>query len=185
MGSAAIGLVDTAVLGRTSSAQLAAAGLGASLFFPVAIVGMGLVLGTEPVIAQALGAADPARARRTFRQGVWLALFATPVLVAVIGVILVALPYCGVDPAVVPACRLYLVVRTAGLLPFLLYWSVKAWLQSHRRTTAPVVGVVLAVVLEIGLDLVLVPRYGVAGAGIANAATSTLRLLVVVVAAEL
>jgi MATE family multidrug resistance protein len=153
--------------------------------FSIAIVGMGLVLGTEPVIAQALGAKDPARGRRAFRQGVWLSLFATPVILACIAIAYLALPYTGVDEDVIEPCRFYMLARMPSILPFLLYWSGKAWLQAHGRTRAPVAGVVLGIVLELVLDSVLVPEYGVVGAGLANSLTSTLRLVVVVVAAEL
>ncbi len=184
MGSATINVIDTAVVGRTTAGALAGVGLGNSLLFTLAIVGMGLVLGTEPVIAQALGAGDARRARRGFRQGVWLALFATPAILVLAGVAALALPATGVDADVVPLCRAYMAARAPSILPFLLYWSVKAWLQAHGRTTAPVVGIVLGNVSELLLDWLLVPRYGVVGAGIANSVTTTARLVVVVVAAE-
>ena len=184
MGAASLGVIDTAVVGRTTAAQLAAVGLGNSLLFALSIVGMGLVLGTEPLIAQALGAGDPGAARRTFRQGVWLALVATPVILLLAGGIVLALPHVGIDAEVVPYARAYMLARMPSVLPFLLYWSVKAWLQSHGRTRAPVVGVVLGNVVELGLDLALVPTLGVVGAGIAQCVTTTVRLLVVARAAE-
>ena len=185
MGSAALSVVDTAVVGRTTANELAGVGLGGSLLFAVAIVGMGVVLGTEPVIAQAVGAGEPARARRAFRQGIWLALAVTPVVLVVIAVIAWALPYTGVDPDVVSPCRKYMCARAASVPPFFLYWSCKAWLQAHGKTTAPVLGIVVALVLEVVLDLVLVPHLGGVGAGIANSLTTTVRLCVVLVAAEL
>lgn len=190
MGAAMLGVIDTAVVGRTTPAQLAGVGLGNSMLFAIFIFGMGLVLGTEPVIAQALGAHDPLRARRTMRQGMWLALAVSPVILLVASGALLALPHVGVDPDVVPHARAYVLARFPGVLPFLLYWSVKAWLQAHGKTTAPVIGVVVGIVLELVLDVVLVfglagvPALGVVGAGIAHSITSCVRLAVVVVAAE-
>jgi MATE family multidrug resistance protein len=171
---------------------MAGAGLGGSIFFAIAIIGMGVVLGTEPVIAQALGGKDPKRARRTFRQGVWLALIAGPIVMVLAWVMAALLPYTGVDGDVVPEAQHYMMVRAPSAIPFLLYWSVKAWLQAHGKTRAPVVGVVIGLVLEVILDILLVfgndtlgiPVLGVVGAGIANCTSTTVRLLVVVVAAE-
>lgn len=192
LGAALLGVIDTAVIGRTTPAQLAAVGLGNSLLFSLSILGMGLVLGTEPVIAQALGAGDAQRGRRALRQGVWMALLATPLVLALVAVLLALLPRFGVAPEVVPLARDYVLARCPGVLPFLLYWAVKAWLQVHGKTTAPVVGVVVGIVVELVLDLLLVfgnpalhiPALGVVGAGIAHSITNVVRLLVVVIAAE-
>lgn len=184
VGTSTLGVIDTAVVGRTSAAELAAVGLGNSILFAVSIIGMGLVLGSEPIIAQALGAGDRARARRAFRQGTWAALLATPVILAVIGVALLLLPLAGVDEEVLPHVRSYVLARSTGVLPFLLYWAIKAWLQAQGRTTAPVVGVVVANVFELVLALALVKPLGVAGVGLAHFVSTTARLGVVLVAAE-
>lgn len=192
VGAATLGLIDTAVVGRTTAAELAGVGLGNSLLFSFSILGMGLVLGTEPLIAQALGADDPARARRMWRQGTWMALLVTPLLLLGVGGALLLVPHLGVDADVVSFTRRYIAARAPGVLPFLLYWAVKAWLQAHGRTTAPVVGVVLGNVVELALDVLLVfgnpslgiPPLGVVGAGIAHTVTSFVRLLVVLYAAE-
>jgi multidrug resistance protein, MATE family len=192
MGAAMLGVIDTAVVGRTTPAQLAGVGLGNSILFAIFIFGMGLVLGTEPVIAQAMGARDPLRARRTMRQGMWLAVAVSPVILVLAGGALLALPHVGVDADVVPHARAYVLARFPGVLPFLLYWAVKAWLQAHGKTTAPVIGVVVGIFVELALDVLLVfgspflgiPALGVAGAGIAHSITSCVRLAVVVVAAE-
>lgn len=192
VGASLLGVIDTAVVGRTTPAQLAGVGLGNSLLFSITVFGMGLVLGTEPVIAQAIGARDPLRARRTLRQGIWIALASTPLILLVACGALLALPHVGVDDDVVPHARAYVIARFPGLLPFSLYWAVKAWLQAHGKTTAPVIGVVVGLVVELVLDLVLVfgvpslgiPALGVVGAGIAHSITSAVRLAVVAVAAE-
>ncbi len=184
VGASFLGVIDTAVVGRTTPEQLAAVGLGNSLLFAVTIIGMGLVLGSEPIIAQALGANDPLRARRAFRQGMWAALLATPPILLVIALALVALPAAGVDATVVPHVRSYVIARSAAVLPFLVYWAIKAWLQAQGRTTAPVVGVVVANVAELALALALVTPFGVVGGGLAHAVTTPLRLVIVAVAAE-
>src|SRR5207248_11298133 len=79
-GLALMGVVDTAVVGRLGAAALGAVGLSNGIFFAVAIVGIGTVMGLDPLVAQAFGAKDRRRARELLWQGVWLALFTSLVL---------------------------------------------------------------------------------------------------------
>src|SRR5207302_4090962 len=79
-GIALMGLVDTAVVGRLGAAPLGAIGLGNGLFFGLAIVGMGAMMGLDPLFAQAFGASDHRRARELVWQGMWLSLLVTVVL---------------------------------------------------------------------------------------------------------
>ena len=73
-GQALMGVVDTAVVGRAGALPLAGVGLGNALFMALAVFGMGVMHGLDPLVAQALGAGDAARARRLLWQGTWLAL---------------------------------------------------------------------------------------------------------------
>src|SRR5947209_4158414 len=68
-GQAAMGLVDTAVVGRFNATAQAAVGLSNGLFFFFACLGMGTMLGLDPLISQAFGAKDEARASRLLWQG--------------------------------------------------------------------------------------------------------------------
>ncbi|HXN83031.1 MAG TPA: MATE family efflux transporter, partial [Myxococcales bacterium] len=79
-GFALMGLVDTAVVGRLGARQLGAVGLANGLFFAVAVVGLGIMMGLDPLLSQALGARDERRAGELLWQGVWLALGVTAVL---------------------------------------------------------------------------------------------------------
>src|SRR5688572_1232200 len=79
-GNQLMGLVDVAVLGRLGAKELASAGLGNAIFFAFSIMGMGMVMGVDPLMSQALGARDEARARRVLWQGVWLTLIVAGVL---------------------------------------------------------------------------------------------------------
>ena len=79
-GSQLMGLVDVAVLGRYGARELAASGIGNAMFFAISVVGMGIVLGLDPLVSQAVGAGDRVRARHVLWQGIWLALLVSAVL---------------------------------------------------------------------------------------------------------
>ena len=71
-----VGYTTVAVImtGRVGANELAAVGLGAALRIFVYLGCMGLLLALSPIIAQHHGAEHPAGIRRSFQQGLWLAL---------------------------------------------------------------------------------------------------------------
>src|SRR5438477_641529 len=73
-GTQLMSVVDMAVVGRLGGVELAAVGLGNAVYFGVSVFGLGLMLGVDPLISQAVGAGDHVRARRVMWQGIWLAL---------------------------------------------------------------------------------------------------------------
>ena len=81
-GTQLMGLVDVAVLGRLGARELAGSGLANAVFFAFSVMGMGMVFGVDPLIAQAVGAGDRMRARRVLWQGIWLSLIVSAVLIA-------------------------------------------------------------------------------------------------------
>src|SRR5215472_9426898 len=69
----AMGFTNTVVVGSLGSAALAAAGLGASLYFTVAMVCSGILTAVAPLAAHAIGAGDHRRAGRVAGAGLVLA----------------------------------------------------------------------------------------------------------------
>src|SRR4051812_48686695 len=94
-GQSLMGLVDTLVVGRAGTSALAAIGLANSLFFAVGGLGMGLMMGFDPLLSQAIGANNAARARALVWQGWWMALFAGLVLAVVVVLVPELLPFFG------------------------------------------------------------------------------------------
>jgi multidrug resistance protein, MATE family len=150
-GHAAMGTVDTAVVGRAGAVQLAGVGLGNGLFFAISFMGIGLLMGADPLISQAVGAGDPVRARRIYWQAVYAAFAASAALA--IPLLLVPL---GIPPEVARSATRFLHFRIPGLLPMLLFFAARAYLQAvgHARWLLWVV--ILANVLNLGGDLLFV-----------------------------
>jgi MATE family multidrug resistance protein len=183
-GQALMGVVDTAVAGRAGAAVLAGTGLGNALFFAFAIFASGLVLGLEPLVSQAVGAGDPARARRWLWQGGWLSLALGAAVALPMALLPLALEPLGIAPEVGREAGRYLWLRLPGLPAFLFYFAARAYVQGLGRTRAIVVAVVVANVLNLGLDVLLVfgggalpswagplraiPPLGAAGAALAS-----------------
>ncbi len=193
-----MGVVDTAVIGRLGARELGAVGLGNALFFTVFIAAMGTVMGIDPLTAQAFGAGDPVRARRTLWQGVWLAIvigvfLSVPLVLAP----MILTPF-GVDPLIIPDATTYTLIRTLALIPMLLFVVLRSYLQAQSITRPMIISIALANVFNLIADIYfvfggawlpswtgplrLMPAFGVAGAAIVTVMASLLQLWILFVA---
>ena len=179
-GTQLMGLVDVAVLGRFGARELAASGLGNAIFFAFSVVGIGAVLGIDPLISQAVGAGDHNRARRALWQGVWLAIAMTAVLTVVLVAGASLIPLIGA-PELTGEARAFLLVRTTSLLPLLLFFVARSYLQAYGRTGPLVTAMVVANILNFGGDLLLIPPLGVAGAALATTICTIAEVAIVAV----
>jgi multidrug resistance protein, MATE family len=185
-GTQIMGLVDLAVLGRLGAREMGAAGLGNAIFFTISRLGIGLTLGVDPMISQAFGAGDAVRARHVMWQGVWLAFGVTAVLTIPLLFGPLLLPLFDVAQPLRPIASQFLLVRTAGLAPMLLFFVVRAYLQSQHITRPMVIAMLIGNAFNFVSDLVLVfgwgpfPRMGAAGAALSTDLGAVLQLVIVI-----
>lgn len=186
IGFQLMGSVDAAWLGRYDDTALAAAGVGNNLLFAISAIGLGIVMGLDTVIPQAIGAGRDADARRYLQGGLRLA-----VLVGLAGTLLVlatplVLGLAGVDREVAAEARVYVYLRAIGIVPFLLSVALRSYLAARNVTRPLLIAVIVGNLLNAALDAVLIfgisaiglPPLGIVGAAIA---TVTVQGLIVVV----
>src|ERR1700716_4467356 len=82
LGQIAMMTTDLALVGRLGDEAVAAAALAHTVYFVSFTFGMGLVSAVAPLAAQAFGARNPHRIRRSLRVGLWAALFIALPMVA-------------------------------------------------------------------------------------------------------
>ena len=190
LGQTLIGAVDTAVVGRLGEVELGATGLGNTVFFTIAVLGLGVMLGLDPLVSQAFGAGEPARARRTLWQGVWLsAIIGLPLTALVVG-LGALLESFGIPAASAEHTRAYIAARVPSLIPFLWFIAARSYLQGASLARPMVIAVVLANVVNLPLSWVLVfgdaslgiPALGVAGAAWASTVCTVIQLAVLALA---
>lgn len=184
-GQSLMGLVDTLVVGRAGTTALAAVGLANSLFFAVSGLGMGLMMGFDPLLSQAFGAKNASRARALLWQGGWMALFAGLVLAAIVVAVPEVLPFFGYNREELSETRAYLYWRAPSMVPMLAFLTVRGYLQSAGRTRPLVVATVVANIFNLGADILFVfgggvlpegfgPLRNIPAMGAAGAALATL-----------
>ncbi len=185
-GYALMGLTDTAVVGRLGAPALGAIGLANGLYFAVAVIGLGMMMGLDPLFSQALGAGDNRRARGLIWQALWLSGAITLVLAGPIAALPFLLEPSGIEPVVARHARLFLWLRLPGLWPLLAFAGMRAYLQAAHRVRALVVATVVANLANLFLDIALVfgkwgmPALGAPGAGLATSVCTFLMLGVLV-----
>ena len=179
-----MGLVDTAILGRAGAAPLAGTGLGNLIFFAIGVLGIGLMMGLDPLISQAVGAGERGRARHLLWQGVWLACAVGAALAVPMALAPLALVPLGIPPEVAKQATGYLLLRMPSL-PFLLFfYAGRSYLQSHGAARAVLITAVVANLAHVPVDLLLVfggaslpswtgplrmvPAMGASGSGLAT-----------------
>src|SRR5437667_1141978 len=170
-----MGFTNTVRVGSLGSGALAAAGLGASLSFTIAMVCSGVLTAVAPLAAHAIGANDPRRAGQVAGKGLVLAaLLAVPVIATLMALprLLAALGYDAVLAAEIGRFLGAIAWAVPGFLGFAVLRSFLV-AASHSRTV--MIALILCIPLNAGLNWILIfghfgaPALGIAGSGCATA----------------
>lgn len=174
IGWMAMGLVDTLMVGKVGPSAIAATGTGGSIYFAFAIFGMGLMLGLDTLVSQAYGAGRMDECRRWLRQGLWLALACSPVVLAMVGIAWWTMPRWGLHPTILADARPYLAVVAIGTPFLLVYGALRRYLLGIHLVR-PIVVVLLTanVVNAVGNWIFIYGHLGVPALGVSGSALAT------------
>ena len=165
-------MVDTIIVGRFLGSQsLAAVGSTGSLNFLILGFCLGLCSGFAIPVSQQFGAKNMASMRRYVGNTIWLSAGAS-VIFTVLTVLLCRpmLQWMNTPADIIDEAYLYIVVIFAGIPTTFLYNVQAALLRALGDSRTPVIFLVIASFLNIGLDLllILVIPMGVMGAAVAT-----------------
>jgi MATE family multidrug resistance protein len=172
-----MGIVDTLLVARLGTAEVAAVGLATTLTFAVICFGLGFLKAVQVVASQATGAGHPDRARDAVHQGLVLALgigVVSTCLVPLSDALIVLMGGSG-DVAVFGGQ--YLEIRLLSAIPLFLGTASFGYFEGLGDTKTPMRVMIVANVVNVVLDLVLIfgfgpiPALGVAGAAWATVAS--------------
>ncbi len=148
------GVIDTIMAGRLSAEDLAAVGVGASIYISVFVTLMGVLIALTPVVAQLYGARRFAAIGEEVRQSIWLGAFLTAVAFVLIYFPDPFLALAQVRPEVEVKTRAYLRVIALGVPAMLMF---RVFYSFSTAVSMPRVIMVLNLVglgLKIPLNLV-------------------------------
>ncbi len=181
----AFGTIDTVLLARLGSQDLAALAVGSAAYITVFVGLMGVLLAIGPIVGHHYGAGEHEQAGRQFHQGIWLAL-----ALSAVGVLVLAFPQpflalAQVDTAVAQGIRGYLVALAFALPASLLFTVYRGFNTAISRPKAVMNLQVGALALKLPLSVALawgvpawnLPGLGVVGCGVATAIVMWLQCL--------
>ncbi len=163
--------VDTLMVGRLGSFDLAGAALGGAIFYPVALVCIGILLAVSPLVSQAYGAGETETAAAAVRQGLWVgSLLMVPAFVIMWNgqVILEAF---GQDPDTASRAQAYLRALVWGTLPLFWFAVLRQFVEGLTRPRPIMVITIGGVLLNVLANYVLMygklgfPALGLVGCG--------------------
>ncbi len=187
VGMMLFGVVDTMVVGRLSSQALASVALGHVAVITISSFGVGVLLGIDPLLNQALGARDRNAFRRSVQRGFVIAaalMIPSALFLLPIGAVLALL---GQPPETVPLAAAYSHISIPGLLPFYGWVVLRLTLQAMGRLRSIVATVIIVNIFNLVADWALVfgagpiPQLGPIGSAWASTIARTLLFVILLV----
>jgi MATE family multidrug resistance protein len=174
VGWVSMGTVDTLMVGRLGAESIAAAGLASMIFFTVAVFSMGLLLGLDPLVAQAFGAGRLDECHRWLVAGVWTAIGISLPSVGAVYALRAALVFWGLPTGVLALTELYLGVLVWSLPPFLFYVAFRRYLQAMNIVRPVTMTLIVANVVNAAANWMLIfGHYGAPTLGLRGSAIAT------------
>jgi MATE family multidrug resistance protein len=175
LGWVTMGIVDTLMVGRLGAHAIGAVGLASMLFFAVAVFAMGLLLGLDPLVAQAFGARRIDECHRWLIDGVWLCVFVAVPTVALLYLVRATLDVWGFPDDVLLLVRPYLGILNWSLPPLLLYVAFRRYLQAMNLVRPVMLALVSANVVNLLFNWILIfGHFGATALGVSGSAIATL-----------
>ncbi len=169
LGWMLMGVVDTIMVGRLGPEAVGAVAMGNILFHTVGLIAFGLLLGLDTLVAQAVGGGDIDDANHSLRQGLWLALFCSPLLLIAMWMLVPVMRHWGVDSRVMDLADPFTVVLALSVFPISFYTAQRRYLQCLHVVRPVTVALLSANLVNLALNWLLIygrlgaPRMGVVG----------------------
>ena len=183
LANMAMGLTNAIMVGHLGGASLAAAGLGAALYFTLVMLGQGVLTAVAPLAAHSIGADDHRGAGRVAGAGIVLAAMLAVPAVAGLTIAPRLLALLGYDETLAADVARYLSAVRWGAPAFLAAVVFRAVLSATGHVRPIMVVVWIGVPANIALNWVLVfghfgmPSLGIVGSGCATSIVQWLVLL--------
>jgi MATE family multidrug resistance protein len=170
-----MGFVDTVMAGHLSPQDLAAVAVGGSLWMPIFVFGMGVLMSVSPTVAQAFGAKRFGEIGGHVRQGLWLSQGVGLVSFVAVRSCSPALRWLEVDPAIVPTAAGFLDAISWGLPAASAYVVLRGYSEAVSKTRPVMVISLVGLAANIAGNSIFMhgrlgmPRLGAVGTGVASA----------------
>lgn len=186
----AMGFVDTAMAGHYAATHLAGVALGGNVLWPVYMTLTGCTMSVTPIIAQLVGAKRTSESGAVLRQGLYVALGASILAVALVTNAAPVFAFFGIDSAASDIADRYLKAAAFGLPAAMCYILLRFGSEGLGHTVGPMVIAGVVLVLNAVLNYAFVyghfgaPELGGVGCGWATAIVMWIELAAILVLAR-
>jgi len=174
IGTMLIGFVDVLMVAKIGTLEFGGASIGTVWINGTSVFGIGLMMGMDPILSRAFGANDRNRLALTFQRGLILALaFSLPLSLSwAYGSRCLRL--LGQAESVTDIAHRYVTIQIASVLPMMLFFACRQYLQGMSITMPVTIVMLLANVFNYFANSVLIFGVGsFAGLGFDGAAIAS------------
>lgn len=179
-----VNMLDTIMIGRLGSVEIAAVGLGNQIFFILNMILFGITSGGGVFIAQFWGKKDICGIRKSLGLMTVIAIF-TSVIFTILGLFIPhkMISLYSPDPQVIQVGGTYLRYVCLSYIPTAISFSITLALRSTERVKLPLVctAISLSINLIANYLLIFVAGLGVKGAAIATIIARFIELFILVI----
>src|SRR5579863_1838873 len=175
LAQVSMSFVDTVMAGRVSAQGLAAVAVGVSLWMPVSVFGMGVLLSVSPTVSHLFGAEKYDEIGRQVRQGLWLATVVGLVSLVAVRSCSPLLRWLEVDEEIVPTTTGFLDAISWGVPGLSVFIVLRGFSEAVSKTRPMLAISILGLLANIAGNYVFIhgefgmPRLGAIGCGVASA----------------
>ncbi len=177
------GLADILVAGKLGRAEMAAAGLAATLWFMASLLSLGLLASLSPLLSERIGQRRFSAVGAMFRQGLWLAGALGILSITLLLLFAVSLPFWRIEPELIPLIRQHAYSACWSLLPMAIVLACRNVCEATQLTRpvfkVTILGLVANILGNLGLGLGWfgLPKLGLQGIGISTTLVSLLMMV--------
>lgn len=165
---------DTAMTGQYNAEDMAAVAIAGSIWAPIALLGIGCLLALPPLSAQMVGRGNREGAANLLRQGIWLSLGISLLLMLFFQYISWRLEIFGLEEKMADLAGGYLRALLWGLPGFMFFVNQRSFYEGFSRTRPAMIIGLLGLALNVPCNYILIygkfglPALGAVGCGIAS-----------------
>lgn len=184
-----MGIMDAVMSGRLSAEDLAGISLGGSVLWPTLIIFWGLLMAITPSVSQMNGSGKIREAGTLIRQGLWVGLFSSLIVILIIINGGFVMNWLKADPAIVEISVPYLQAIAWGIPGLFFYFVLRYMAEGMGHTKPALIIAVCALCLNLPLNYIFMygefglPALGSVGCGWASAIVMWFECLAMLVVA--
>ncbi len=174
MGQSLVQMVDTIMVGRLGTTELAAVAFAGNVTYNALVVGMGIAMALTPLTGQSYARKEHRVSSILLQNSLSLNTIISIIIVALLLILMPFLKFLGQPEDVIKICYPYYFIVSLSFIPQLIFLSFKQFMEGVGNTKPSMFITISANLLNIVLNYVLIfgkfgfPKMGVTGAALAT-----------------